>query len=521
MALNAGTNVLRAQESILGIVRQNNQKEQAAKPKPRLNTTSKVDDGLKLPENNPDNFGAKPSTRPQYVTGLRGLRKQPNTAVTPKKPPPSSLAEAPAATAPLSIVPPQPGSASGGRFGLGPTTLGTQPPGLPPIITPNRKRIVDDDPYAPDGLRLGNIKVLPFAGFYGGFGTNAAQVPGNTKVSPLYKGEAGLSAQSDWTTNALSADLRGAYLDFPGASGANQPEMSAKLAGRLDIRKDLQVDGEVHASLTSESVSDPNLPAGTQQRPLVYTYGTSAGVTEQFARAYVNLRTTVDRYSYDPVNVAGAQISQSDRDETTYGLRLRAGYEVTPGISPFADTIIDTREFDQKIDVNGFDRHSNGYTGRLGSTFQLTGPLTGEIALGYGTRQFSDQRLKDLSGAVGEASLIYSISPLTAVRIKAVSDFQDSTTAGASGIVSHRLSFDIEHALFRNLTLGANAEIDDNRTVGAYLDQLTFLSGVRADYKLTKEIVLRTSYTFQRLYSSLPGNSYSSSIMMLGLRVQR
>lgn len=71
----------------------------------------------------------------------------------------------------------------------------------------------------------------------------------------------------------------------------------------------------------------------------------------------MTLRGSVDRSDYEDARLAsGSILSQKDRNQTQYGLRLRAAYELTPGIKPFIQGEIDTRRFDEKIDSSGYER---------------------------------------------------------------------------------------------------------------------------------------------------------------------
>ena len=342
-----------------------------------------------------------------------------------------------------------------------------------------------------------------------------------SRPRPSSRAKAGLVAQSDWSRHSLSADLRGSYTEYSGLSGADRPKGSFRIGGVYNVSRDTDIDVETHARIASETVSNINLPAGVTQRPNTYTYGGSVGATQRFNRLSVSLRGFVDRSTYDSASVGQTTIDQSDRNEDIYALRLRTGYEVTPGFIPFLDATVDAREFDRTFDRNGFRRASTGLTGRAGATVDLVGSLSGEVAAGYSNRSFNDTGLKDLSGPVADASLIWSISPLTAMRLRARSELQDTVTAASSGIFARSLTLDVEHALLRNLTLGATVEARQEDTQNSRLTQDTYTAGVRADYKLSKSVVFRSSYTFQRLNSSFAGGSYSSNVILFGIRLQR
>lgn len=518
--------VARAQEAnLLDTVRRNEQREAAAR---RPRRPPPAADFLRLPENNPADYGARPSTRPQFVRGLRGLQKRPNTATPPRRPlTPQALPTLPPDPV-VSALPRQTPVTTSGASGpsftnvreVNPNVAGDAP-GLPPIAAPLRLRRSEPDPYAPDGLRLGNLAVLPYVGVSGGYDSNPLQSAGRVKGSSFVQGEAGLNLQSDWSRHSISADLRGLYSEYQDAPNASRPDVAARIGGRYDVGRDTAFDLEGRLRISTETVSDINLPIGVQQRPNTYSYGGSAGVTQQFSRISVNLRGSVDRNTYDAASLGTTVIDQTDRNQNVYALRLRVGYEVNPGLIPFVDAIVDTRQYDTTVDRGGFRRNSNGVTGRAGATLNFTGSLSGEVAAGITNRQFDDPRLRELTSPAVEATLLWSISPLTALRVRASTEVNDTVSAFSSGIFDRRIGADIEHALFRNLTLGATAQYDQQESQGTRLTQDTYLAGVRADYKIGKDIVLRGSYTFTKLNSSFPGGGYSDHVMLLGIRLQR
>ena len=90
-------------------------------------------------------------------------------------------------------------------------------------------------------------------------------------------------------------------------------------------------------------------------------------------------------------------------------------------------------------------------TGRVGSTFEISRQLTGEISGGYQDRNYEDARLKNLRGFVGDAAMLWSPTPLTTVTLRGTAELGDTTIAGSSGTTARRATLEIAHALRRNL----------------------------------------------------------------------
>ena len=97
-----------------------------------------------------------------------------------------------------------------------------------------------------------------------------------------------------------------------------------------------------------------------------------------------------------------------DRNYDQYGGTLRGSYELSPGVKPFVEFGANTRVHDLETDFSGYQRNSNGVTGKAGSTFELTRLLTGEIAVGYTRRVYEDPRLQNVEGLIGDAALIWT-----------------------------------------------------------------------------------------------------------------
>ncbi len=397
------------------------------------------------------------------------------------------------------------------------------PPGLPPPPPVRRNGRPVDDPYAPLGLRLGAITVFPTLETSAGYDSNPSRaVSGQPrKGSPVARVEGGFTARSDWAIHEINADVRAAYSRYTSLPSSDRPEGSARLGGRFDIGRDTAIDAELRGRLDSQTPGSANLTSAAQGRPLTYQYGGSLGATQRFNRLALSLRGSIDRSTFEDASDSnGQRLSQQDRNYTQYGLRLRAGYEVSPGIIPFAEALVDTRQYDLRLDSQGFQRNSNGLQGRVGSSFEITRTLSGEVLAGYGLRRFEDQRLRDLRGPVVEAALNWSVSPLTTVRLRGTTEFEETTLTGSSGSITRRLSAELSHAFLRNLVFTAGASFARADYNGVTRKDDTVRATLGVDYNLTRNLVLRGSFARDRTVSNAPGNNVSSNVWLFGARLQ-
>ena len=440
-----------------------------------------------------------------------------------KKPPPKNAH-------PLPPLFPYPTSAQarlrGGMIDSAPSPTIAMPA---PIFRPNHPR-VDDDPFAPTGVNLGLLRVKPYVENDVGYNDNPNQAPKGSRQlrgSGFWRSEGGLAAESDWANHAFNAELRGGYTSYFADHNADAPDGSGKFSARIDVSRDTKINIGGMFAVTTQNPSSPNLDNGGGAavlvgRPIIATYGGSLGATQDFNRLQLGLRSEIDRTDYQNASFSNGttqQLSLNDYDD--YGLTLSAAYDLKPGIRPFAEATVDSRVYGSQFDSSGYERDSIGLAGRLGSSFELTRLLTGAAAVGYAQRHYQDPRLTDLRGPTFDASLVWTVTPLTKVTLRGVTLLNETTVAGASGDLSNRIGLEVSHALLRNLTLTAAGSIQTDAYQGTNLHQTTMDWGFRAEYSLTRSIVIKGSFTHERMLSTSGGTDYTANVFLVGLRLQR
>jgi hypothetical protein len=395
--------------------------------------------------------------------------------------------------------------------------------GLPQNAPVRRRGVSNANPYDPIGLRLGTFTVLPTADILMGYDTNPLSTPSGQpkKGAAFVRTELGLQARSDWAAHELTADIRGGYSKFTGIKGADRPDAQARVGLRLDYTRDTAFDFELRGRIDSETPGTVNLTGGASERPLTFQSGATAGVTQRFNRLAVSARATFDRSTFSDTTLStGGTLNQQGRNFNQYGLRLRAGYEVTPGFVPFVEAVIDQRRRDNTVDSSGFKRDSSGLQVRAGTSLEFTRTVTGEIVAGYGQRKYEDGRLADLRGPIVEGSLSWAVSPLTTLRLRGTSEFEETTLANSSGSITRRISADVSHALLRNLVINGGINFSKASFQGTSRTEDTFRATLGVDYSLSPNLVLRGSYINSRTISNVTSGSSASNVFLFGARLQ-
>jgi hypothetical protein len=378
------------------------------------------------------------------------------------------------------------------------------------------------DPYSQVGLSEGGFVFRPAFEVEGGYDSNPNRLRGAARGSAFVKPGGELRVDSDWTAHSFSALLRGSYSYYTTEDSANRPELEARANWRFDATRDAQINVETRFKLDSQSPQTTNLPFVTSGRPLVYQYGATLGGEQRFNRLSVGLRGLIDRYAYEDARLPdGTIVDQGDRTYNQYATALRFGYELTPGFRPFVEGRADRRIHDREIDVAGYARDSTGLGLRAGTTIEIARTLTGEIAVGYERRRYADARLADLHGLVGDASLIWSATPLTTIGLRAQTSLDETTSPGVPGAITRKITGEIAHAFRRNLVLTASGAFQRSDYQGSGLVEDTMTAALKLDYKLSRTVAVRAGYAWERLKSTAAGADYTANIFSVGLRLQR
>ncbi len=400
-----------------------------------------------------------------------------------------------------------------------------------PTIKAKPKPVVELNPYDPVGIGVGSLRLTPFVETSTGYDSNPDRLSPNSVPAPtgskLLRADAGFKLRSDWERDNFQADLRLGYVDYLDYEQASRPDGAGNFIARYDVTRHPAIDVIGHFSLDTQRPGAPAISSGTPgvtvtNRPIIFSVGTAAGVTEKFNRLEVSLRGAFDRTIYqDAYYSDGSTLNLASTDFNDYGVIGRAAYEVSPSLKPFVEGTYDTRVHDSPVDPYGYYRDSDGLALRGGAEVKISDLLHGQAAGGYAERNYQDVRLPQLRGPTIDAALIYTPSPLTTLTLRGATTLNETTLTGASGAISRTITAELTHDLLRNLTVTALGTYFNNQYQGVSLVENGYTAGVRLDYKITRSIALHASYSHERLGSNEAGDDYTANVFLVGLRFQR
>jgi hypothetical protein len=425
------------------------------------------------------------------------------------------------------------------RLSTPPSETANKPP-LPPAMAdavpgePTRRRLkIDDDPFGAVGDYAGGFLVKSAVELSGGYDTNPGRIF-EPHGLPSYVVAPEFLAVSDWERHAVVADLRGSFTGYggdlpqtidgginPAPTNIDRPDFTGHVDGRLDVSEETDLTAQARLRVATDNPGSPNIQAGLARYPIYATFGGTFGFDQKFNRLQISGGATIDRTAYqDSTLTDGTTSSNDDRNFNQYGGVGRVSYELTPAVKPFVEVEGDTRVHDLEFDRNGYQRDSAGGYAKAGTSFEFSRLLTGEIAAGWAERTYTDPRLDRLQGFLVSSSLIWKATPLTTAKFISDTQIAETTLPGSAGTLVHTYTFEVDHDFRRWLTAIGKFTYGtyDYQGIGRN-DKSTSTEGDLI-YKLTRNLWIKGSLSYNTLASNVPLSSYNATVVMLGVRLQ-
>jgi hypothetical protein len=408
------------------------------------------------------------------------------------------------------------GAAGGGVAG----TVNTRQLSTATAALLRRRTAAEEDPFAQLGGHAGTFILRPAIETTAGFDTNPARTP-NGRASSFVTVSPELVARSDWARHEVTANLRGSYTAYDKTPELDRPSFDGKVTGRVDITRDQRFDLEGRLIVGTDNPGSPNVQAGLTRFPIYTTLGGTFGYTHRFNRVEVTTKGTVDRTLYEQSQFTdGTTASNDDRNYNRYGGSVRTSYDLMPGLKPFVEGSMDTREHDLAFDRAGLQRDSIGWTLKGGTTFEFSRKLTGEVGIGWIERHYKDPSLQALNGFLFDASLTYGMSALTNIKLTAQTVAGETTVAGTAGTLTRNVGFEVEHAFRRWLIAAVKVNYGLDDYIGSNRKDDRYSVSAALTYKLNRMAQIKGEFRQEWSHSTQPGVDYTASVFLLGARLQ-
>ncbi|ACP26609.1 hypothetical protein NGR_c28630 [Sinorhizobium fredii NGR234] len=383
------------------------------------------------------------------------------------------------------------------------------------------RRRIDPEAGQATGLRIGSFVLKPALSETL---NHERQKNGSTSQSRSFL-ETGLkgSLTSDWSRHQLSVTGEGVLQNNISGEGEEEPRADADAKLRLDLSDETVARLSAGYSFEREDANDPNAIANAEEQSAVNTYRLGAAVERDLGLIRGSVGLDFERQTYGDVDLDnGTTLSQEDRDRNTGTLTGRLGYELSPALIPFLEASVGKSIYDLRRDTLGFERSYVSYAGRGGLEVDLGEKLNGELALGYETYRFDDDRLGDLGGLSVDGRVNWSPQRGTDVLFGLLTYLDPSTTADNPGSINYELTNIITHQLRSTLvaTLSNSLTLRDFPSDATASDEATWRTGAGLTWDMSRYLALTGDVSYERTNRDV-GPSSDTTRVGVGLTLRR
>ncbi len=382
-------------------------------------------------------------------------------------------------------------------------------------------RPIEENPYEAPGITFGTFILKPSIE-QGVTATSNADSSTDGSEAVLSETTLRLNAVSDWSRHSATVDAFGTFRKTLSGQEVDDFEGGVDAVLDLELAHEYRARGTFTYSAAPESAASPVVIANTVEEPITQRVGGTLGLQKDMGKARFGITGGAIHDSYGDADLeGGGTLSQSDRDATLYTMTLRAGYEISPALTPFVETEIGRNQYDQEVDSAGYQRSSDRYAVRGGLELDLGEKFSGEVAAGWVREDFDDDRLDALSTPTVDGLLRWSPERGTDVTLSGSTILEGTTTAGESGSVLYSSRIGIERQIRSNLTGGALLGVAYRNYSQSDGYDVIFDAEASLTWWLNRYAGVVTRVEHETVTSNLSDRDAKTNSIFLGLKLQR
>lgn len=307
--------------------------------------------------------------------------------------------------------------------------------------------------YAPIGGRIGSFFLYPTLDVTAQYTSNLRATSTGQVADSYVSVRPAVKLVSNWVRNQAQVDVfyqRAIHARF---SDEDAGQYGANGAGRIYLGSTTLLDLSASVARLTEPRTDINSIAATQS-PIGYTnISSSVLLTQNFAAFTLLGSAGVSKQTFsDAVALDGTPVLQQYRNNSSFNGSLEGRYRIGAGTSLLVHVGAQSIGYDLNP-YFGFDRNSSSTRAELGVGLALSRLLYGDVRVGYFKQFNRDARFLDGSGLSFSANLLYSLTPLTSIRLTADRSIEPGGSTVTSGNMRSTGTLTVEHELHRNIIL--------------------------------------------------------------------
>ncbi|QGZ93382.1 outer membrane beta-barrel protein [Terricaulis silvestris] len=378
--------------------------------------------------------------------------------------------------------------------------------------------------YDASGISVGTFKLYPEMTLSAEYDDNIFATQTDPQEDLVFNVSPSLTLASQWSVHELNLALTAHSRSYNEFSQNDTTDYGIAANGRLDVLRDLRVQGGASYGEATEplSRSPTSLPLA---EPIKYT-NTSANLelVKEFSTVRVSTGARYSAADYeDGVLFDLSPVDQDDRDRTVLGATLRVDVAVSPATSLFASVSGNQREYDREPPDVLVNRNSEGYEALVGASFEVTSAVSGEIGVGYLNQTYEDPAVGETSGLAVRADLQWNPDDLVTVSLSAAREVADAGAEGAASYVANNINVGLDYEWRRNVVLSVNAGYSVDDYNGVDREDTRWDGRVRAEYLANSGVAfyVEAGHYEQRSEGLQLGREYDVDRATVGIRLRR
>ena len=341
--------------------------------------------------------------------------------------------------------------------------------------------------FQPKGMEFGKFLVLPSAELEEGWNSNVYATASNVKGDTFTEFKPELKLRSRFDQHALNMDASADAIRFNRLSSDNRVDGQLFVNGRYDLSRTSEINGSVLGAMGHEDRTSPDNANGKEPTP-TRTLDANVGAATRGSQVTASGNLEGARYLFGNVNTSGGiPLLFSRRDRTEATVTAKGGYEFRPSYSAQLEASGNTRQYDSRLDMDGYRRDSVGYHLRTGVGIEVNDLIRGEFLMGWFQQSYKDPRLTNPQGVSLQATFNWTPSRLLLIVPSLSRSPEETTRIGASAMVHDNATLLVRYEYLPDVLI--------TNTAALSYDEFSGLGGNNA---LTVEEHLRVMYAFTR-----------------------
>lgn len=377
------------------------------------------------------------------------------------------------------------------------------------------------------GVALGSFRLLPELVVSGLYDDNIFATRTQTRSDRVLHLLPSLDIRSSWSEHSLGLTAGADIARYDDYSSEDYEDYWLNTDGRYDFSDAFNLFGGVGYSREHEERGSPDDQNGKE--PTVFSsQAAHLGSEVKLGEFGLRFGGTYEELDFDDVDTTlGMTINNDDRDRRLLDAGIRASYDWSEELQPFAQYIYNDRKYDSRLDDFGYLRDSHGYGLAGGIKFIPKPELKTEIYAGVLRQEYEDDRFSTLRKPDYGASFTWLPGPRTKIKGVMERSIEETTLPQSSGYLETRYALNLDYDLTRKTVFRSYVQFSKNDYQEISRKEKYLGAGFGLQYDLTRKLFIGADYSFSHRNSDVEvigdpdGNDYyrHQFIVSIGARL--